>query len=406
MVGRTAYRLGAFAGVWFLVAVAVNGCSSSPKKHSVAQPDSAQMQLPSTTTATPQAEGTESFGEVTGYDAQALLEHRAPYVGDNSKVVGLIDLLPLPGGMSRESVELQTSAEPYGVTIQYEINQETGITVDVENGDPFTLEQWFYRHAAILLSLIGNADYIHFKVDNARTINGDQDHYVYRLDRNDIETVYGDIRGLADDELAFGDYVDKIKRLGSIDLSPPKVLQPDSDGKYLLSRKEVRMPDGDILFINLEMIDGEHVTQEEAGGPGGGTYADNYRGSYRLRVVDSNGKSVSDTALGGEHNFGGAFELAMADYNNDGNPDFTIGQFSNSNGAVYEIYSLNERGQIERLNTNRELYVADHSPSILLDQIDAESFSIRSYMPDRGHGHQTFRWDGTLFAATKPDPSQ
>lgn len=353
------------------------------------------------------AEPTENLAKVTGYDAHVLLEHRVPYVGDNSKVVGLIDLLPLPDGLSRESVELQTSAEPYGISIQYQIDQGTGMTMDVEKGDPFTLEQWFYRHAAVLLSLIGNADYITFTVDNARTISGDQDRYIYRLDRSDIEAVYGDIRGLADDELAFGDYVGNMSRIGAIDMSPSEVLKPDPEGHYLLSHNEVRTADGDILYINLEMIDGKHYTEEEAGGPGGGIYADNYIGSYRLRVVDSAGKTRSTyKPLEDQLNFWAPFELAIADYNNDGRPDFTIGQHASSNGAVYELYSLNERGEIVRLNANRELYIADHRPSILLDQIETDSFLTRFYTPDRGYGHREFRWDGTKFAATMPEPSQ
>ena len=405
MNGRTARKFSALTGAWLLAAVAAIGCSGNSKP-SIARVDSARMQPPAMPAEALPTEASPSFAKATDYDVTALLGLRTPYVGDNSKVVGLIDLLPLPGGLTRESVELQTSAKPYGITIQYKIDQESGIIFDVENGDPFTLEQWFYRHAAILLSLIGNADYVIFKVDNARAINGDQDRYVYRLDRNDIEAVYGDIRTIADDEKTFGDYVGKIRGLGAIDTSPSEVPKPDSEGHYLLSRNEVGMADGGILYINLEMIEGKHYTEEEAGGPGGGTYADNYRGSYRIRVADSNGRTVSESALGGELNFGGAFDLAIADYNNDGRPDFTLGQHASSNGAVYEIYSLNERGEIERLNSNRELYVADHSPSILLDQIDADSFSIRFYTPDRGYGHRTFRWDGSLFAATIPESSQ
>ncbi len=405
MDGRTAGKLGWLASAGLLAAIAVVGCSASSKS-TITMADNAPWQPPATPTPTMAAESTESLAKVTGYDAHALLEHRVPYVGDNSKVVGLIDLLPLPGGLSRESVELQTSAEPYGVSIQYKIDMEMGITFDAENGDPFTLGQWFYRHAAILLSLIGNADYITFKVDNARTISG-EDRYVYRLDRNDIEAVYGDIRGLADDEVAFRDYVGKMSRLGAIDMSPSEVLKPDSEGHYLLSRNEVRTADGDILYINLEMIDGKHYTEEEAGGPGGGIYTDNYIGSYRLRVVDSTGETRSTyKPLEDQLNFWAPFELAIADYNNDGQPDFTLGQHASSNGAVYEIYSLNERGEIVSLNANRDLYVADHRPSILLDQIEADSFLIRFYTPDQGYEQRTFRWDGAQFAATMPEPSQ
>lgn len=405
MNGVTARKISLLASAWLVVVMTAVGCAEESPKHSKAGSVSAQPQpQPS---ALLSADPAISQAAVTDYKAQDLLGHRTPYVGNNSEVVALIDLLPLPSGLSREAVELQTAEEPYGVTIDYKLDMDTGITLDVENGDPFTLEQWLYRHAAILLSLIGNADYIEFKVDNARTISGGLDRYEYRLDRNDIEAVYGDVRSIAEDEKLFLDYVEKVKRIGAIDMSPPKVLQPASEGKYLLSHNEVRLSNGDVLYVDLEMTDGKHYTEEEAGGPGGGIYADNYRGAYRLRVLDSRGETVSTYSdLGGELNFSGKFDLAMADYNNDGRPDFTIGQFANSNGAVYEIYSLNERGEIQKLKSDRELYVADHSPSILLNQIDAASFSIRFYTPESGYGHRAFRWDGSIFAETKPEASQ
>ncbi|MFC5530806.1 DUF4825 domain-containing protein [Cohnella yongneupensis] len=386
--------------------VIVVGCTANPKHPAVVEENSQAQPTPAQPTPSQPSESAAS--KVTGYDVQTLLEHRTNFVGDNSKVVALIDLLPLLGGVEREEVVLQTAEEPYGITIQYKIDNDTGITMDMDRGDPFTLEQLFYRHAAILLSLIGNADYIVFKVDDAQVINGGQDDYEYRLDRKDIEAVFGgDVRKIAEDQKLFSDYVAKVKQIGAVDRSPPQVLQPDSEGKYVLSHNEIRTANGDALYVNLEMVAGKHYTEAEAGGPGGGVYADNYSGTYQLRVVDSKGETVSTySAMGGRLNFSGTFNLAWADYNGDGRADFTLGQFANSNSSIYEIYSLNEHGQIEKLNTNHDMYIADHSPSILLDQIDETSFTTKSYTPDGGNGHSIYNWEGGLFWGEKVEASQ
>jgi beta-lactamase regulating signal transducer with metallopeptidase domain len=95
----------------------------------------------------------------SGYAIEALLANKAPYVGDNSKVVGLVDAMPLPAGIVRDTVALQTSQVPYEITIHYVMKDASGNLVNgALSGDAF------YRNAAMLFSLIDNVDVIHFSI--------------------------------------------------------------------------------------------------------------------------------------------------------------------------------------------------------------------------------------------------
>ncbi len=89
-------------------------------------------------------------GSISSYDAEGLLEHRTPYVGNNSKVVNIISLLPLSSW--RQEVSLQTEAAPYGITVNYDFRQ-TELTRDQVKG---TLRS----NAVIMFALIENVESI------------------------------------------------------------------------------------------------------------------------------------------------------------------------------------------------------------------------------------------------------
>lgn len=95
----------------------------------------------------------------SGYAINALLANKTPYVGDNSKVVALIDAMPLPKGIVRDTVALKTSQEPYGITIHYIMKDASEAMVDgTISGDAFQ------RNAAMLFALIDNVNVIHCKI--------------------------------------------------------------------------------------------------------------------------------------------------------------------------------------------------------------------------------------------------
>ena len=95
----------------------------------------------------------------SGYSIDALMANKTPYVGDNSKVVALIDAMPLPKGITRDTVALQTGHEPYEITVYYIMKDASGATVNgAIQGDAFQ------RNAAMLFALIDNVDVIHCKI--------------------------------------------------------------------------------------------------------------------------------------------------------------------------------------------------------------------------------------------------
>lgn len=80
--------------------------------------------------ATNQKPGPVESNTYLGYSIEKLMANKTPYVGNNSKVVGLIDAMPLPEGITRGTVELQTANLPYGITINYIMHDSTGVTVN------------------------------------------------------------------------------------------------------------------------------------------------------------------------------------------------------------------------------------------------------------------------------------
>ncbi|WP_326974813.1 M56 family metallopeptidase [Caproicibacter sp. BJN0012] len=89
--------------------------------------------------------------------ARKLLQTRTEYIGDASAVGRVLGALPpLPDGLSQKEMFLQTSAEPYGLTVSYTARSDQ------------TLSQadlaWAYRNAMLLLSLIQNVGRVTFQV--------------------------------------------------------------------------------------------------------------------------------------------------------------------------------------------------------------------------------------------------
>ena len=90
--------------------------------------------------------------------AQRLIQTRTEYIGDASAVGRVLTALPsLPDGLTQKEIFLQTSATPYGLTVNY-----------TAQGDEFLSQtdfSWAYRNATLLLSLIQNAGRVTFQVN-------------------------------------------------------------------------------------------------------------------------------------------------------------------------------------------------------------------------------------------------
>jgi len=107
-------------------------------------------------TANPKNDLLATSGVHSGYKMETLMANKTLYVGDNSKVSALIDAMPLPTGVVRDSVQLQTSTTPYGITIHYTVND-----LEKDTGGAFS-----YRNAILLFSLVDNVNIIKCEVFN------------------------------------------------------------------------------------------------------------------------------------------------------------------------------------------------------------------------------------------------
>ena len=57
-------------------------------------------------------------------------------------------------------------------------------------------------------------------------------------------------------------------------------------------------------------------------------------------------------------------QLVIGDYDGDGQPDFNLGQFANSNKWEYSLYTIHRDGSVEQYALDKpEIYVADDQPS-------------------------------------------
>jgi beta-lactamase regulating signal transducer with metallopeptidase domain len=93
----------------------------------------------------------------TGYNAAALFKFKTPYVGDNSKVVNLVNNLPY--AEMRGEISLQTESQPYGVTVDYDFS--------FADFDTRQIGATFRDNAVVLFALIDNVDVVEFNVIGA-----------------------------------------------------------------------------------------------------------------------------------------------------------------------------------------------------------------------------------------------
>lgn len=93
--------------------------------------------------------------------AANFLKYKTEYVGDNSKVGGIISLLTFPENIAYDSFELFTDSEPYAITVNLKTDTETRNLYSGEAN-----QQQFQDNAMIMFALIGNVEYINFSLDD------------------------------------------------------------------------------------------------------------------------------------------------------------------------------------------------------------------------------------------------
>lgn len=176
-------------------------------------------------TANPKNEQSPKPTIHSAYNIEALIANKTLYIGNNSKVVALIDAMSLPAGITRNTVELQTTNHPYGITINLNMKDASSITVQgALNGAAF------YPNSILLFSLIDNVDIINYKIsDDTGKYSGAS--YTLPYTRETVENLIGE------DVRPYGASTDTLKNLIDIltsisfDTGPP--VRGDKIEKYL-----------------------------------------------------------------------------------------------------------------------------------------------------------------------------
>lgn len=141
----------------------------------------------------------------SGYDIDRLMENKTLYVGNASKVVGLLDGMPEPTGFEWNGMALQTTDKPYGITVNYIISDSDEGEIDGEI---------FYRNAILLLSLIDNVDIITYLIVDSPGQNDIVNSFTFT--REQAEKQFGeDVRHYATDETNLRQLIDRLDNLPS-----------------------------------------------------------------------------------------------------------------------------------------------------------------------------------------------
>lgn len=131
--------------------------------------------------------------------AGQFLQYKTDYVGNNSKVGGIISLLKFPENIRYDSFGLKTNTKPYEVTIKLSASPALK-----EYYTDTSRQQQFEYNAAVMLSLIGNAGAINFKLSDSE--NGSPLELVYTKDWADKQ--YGqDVRLFAGSKEKFAEFL-------------------------------------------------------------------------------------------------------------------------------------------------------------------------------------------------------
>lgn len=173
-----------------------------------------------------------------------------------------------------------------------------------------------------------------------------------------------------------------------------------------LSNNNMFPINGENQYLRLKMVKGKYYEDWNPGVYRGTLW----EGYYIFELADELGNIIAQTDLSKVYKepliFKSSFNINFDDYNNDGDIDFTIGQYSSSNGRAYKLFTLKKSGMIE------ELLVEGH-PTLLisnttnyystkLTKLDKVTFRKEYY--DNSQGKQfedIFKWEDNKFIHIK-----
>lgn len=162
---------------------------------------------------------------------------------------------------------------------------------------------------------------------------------------------------------------------------------------------------GKTAYLRLKMIKGRYYEDWNPGAIMGTIW----EGYYTAELADEYGGLISKSDFSRLYNssseplvFRSSFDIEFDDYNDDGDVDFTVGQYSSSNGRDYKLFTVRKDGGIEELPVRdyKTLFISDTTGyySTKLTMVDKTTFK-RSYY-DNSAGKQFedyFKWEGTEF---------
>jgi hypothetical protein len=150
----------------------------------------------------------------------------------------------------------------------------------------------------------------------------------------------------------------------------------------VFSHNSVNLAGGNTVYVNIEMTSGQYAFDEIPGAFQGG----NWSGQYQIRVYTDDADFKNPVHIAPifieesqPMSFKGEFPLVFDDYNNDGNPDFTLGQYASSNGYVYAIFTINQAGEVETLDTGGLMFISEFDYSVKLEKLSPTSFTKSGY---------------------------
>ncbi len=105
------------------------------------------------------------------YDTDALWKNRTEFVGDNSKVGGIINNLVFPDGMSVNGFKINSDKEPYSLEIY--LKEDKNLIRDISNRTENGKKAFdcLEKNAAILLTLVKNLSKVDFINDDDKTLD-------------------------------------------------------------------------------------------------------------------------------------------------------------------------------------------------------------------------------------------
>lgn len=160
----------------------------------------------------------------SGYAVGVLADNKTAYVGNNSKVAVLVDAMPLPQGTKRSTIELQTAAPPYGITVKCTINDIGSI------GDESAVSNIFYRNSIMLFGVIDNVDVINYNITDEISHNA---VFSFTCSRETAEKLLGqDVRQYAGSVDALKNLIDRLNAMSFVPNAGTRSID-SVIGKYL-----------------------------------------------------------------------------------------------------------------------------------------------------------------------------